>query len=165
MIQDFRTFSEEAEKQSKEKLKILLEILKKNKFLVIEDFTNEERPYIYVKIDKKDDLYERFKDLDLGIRIFSIGKKLVYRIQQGTKGHPVGTSKSIEKPGEIEDHVAQGKSEIKAYKDVFSETPKILIDFMDKVLNHMETKIDGKPQTEFDIEQKRMILNSIISSI
>ena len=162
---DFKEFVEDTDKKIKEILKILKDILDKDKEIKVKDFLNEDRAFLYIEIDKKDDLYERFKNLDLGIKILSVGNHIVFRLHQGAKGNPIGPAKKLLNQNDLQNEIEKGKSEIKAYKDVFVDGAGKLKTFMTKVLSRLETGLEGKPQFDMDIEKRRELLNSIVNTV
>ena len=167
-MKTFIEYLDRENEQKKEKLEKMSDFLKRiDKFTVMPFLNKEEQSYIFVRFPVDSSLKDKLKDLQLGLRIYIIGKTLVYRLQQGAKGFPIGPSKKIEDQEEIEDLVEKGKSEEEAYNTVMKRIPNEFRKFMKQVYKNIEIRtkgMDQKDDKDTDAEKYKAILNSILTS-
>lgn len=161
----FLEYMEKTDKETIDKIKTLYELLKKDKDMEVKDFTEDENnPFIFVKTPLNSEVYEILSELNIGIKIFNIGEKLVYRLYHGPRGVPIGPSKVLEDHEDIATAMQSGKSEQEAYEDLYKSVSEKLKKFTEKVLENLESKIGGmKPPLKMDAPRDREILNSIVS--
>jgi len=165
-MKTFTEYLDRENEQKKEKLEKMAEFLKRiEKFTVLPFLGKEDQSYVFVRFPVDSSLKDKLKDLQLGIRVFIVGKKLVYRLQQGAKGFPIGPSKKIEDQEEIEDLVEKGKSEEEAYNTVMKRIPNEFRAFMKQVYKNIEKRTKGLDQgKDTDAEKYKEILNSILTA-
>ncbi len=166
-MKTFTEYLDRENEQKKEKLEKIAEFLKRiEKFTVLPFLEKENQSYVFVRFPVDSSLKDKLQDLQLGIRIFIIGKKLVYRLQQGSKGFPIGPSKRIEDQEEIEDLIEKGKSEEEAYNNVMKRIPNEFRKYMKQVYKNIEVRTKGLDQEDRDTDatKYKAILNSILTA-
>jgi hypothetical protein len=85
-MKTFIEYLDRENEQKKEKLEKMSDFLKRiDKFTVMPFLNKEEQSYVFVRFPVDSSLKDKLKDLQLGLRIYIIGKTLVYRLQQGAK--------------------------------------------------------------------------------
>ena len=121
----FSDFYNKKERTAKKQLSVLKKVLT-NENMKVEDFTDKEDPYIFVKSDK---------DLSFdGIRIYKIGDGLAYRAQKENDTHPYGKSYLLPVEELWEDFLGDNIDEEKAGKELAEAITKEIKDFFDKSL-------------------------------
>lgn len=78
----FSSFLDKKKKQTINELKIIKDVLAQGD-LKVEDFTEEETPYLFVNSTEKS------LDFD-GVRVYKVGSNIAYRIQREKKTEPYG---------------------------------------------------------------------------
>jgi hypothetical protein len=160
----FREFFINQTSRDREKLEKIYDLLKRVKGLeAISFLARDENPFIYIRPAVKSSLYQAFRGLKLGIRLYIIGDNLTYRLQQGPKGIGVGPGKPLENQETLLNLVQQGKDETEAYNEIVRKIPNELTKFMERVLQNLENKV-GSKRTTTDAETYRGILNAIVTS-
>jgi len=160
----FKEYLEKKDKENKKKLEDIFELLKRVEGIKVLEYLSYEVPYLFVRTQVGKHISPALVDLDLGVKIFNAGNKLVYRLQQGPKGIQIGPSKTIEDPDEIEDYIEQGKSEQEAYNEIFRQVPKKVKKFLRRVYENINSQVRGKTNIDMDAEKYKQILNSILTA-
>jgi len=88
MENSFKRFLSLKNDQKRKHLKLMKQILEKNNIKVF-DHLDDEDPYVYVESMEKGLSFG-------GVRIYSIGDELAFRVQKKEKTHPYGPAYSID---------------------------------------------------------------------
>jgi len=160
----FKEYLEKKDKENKKKLEDIFDLLKRVEGIKALEYLDYDNPYIFVRVQPEKHISAGLVDLDLGVRIFTAGNKVVYRLQQGPKGLQIGPSKAIEDPDEIDDYIEQGKSEQEAYNEIFRQIPKKIKKFLRRVYENINSRMQGRTNQDMDSEKYKQILNSILTA-
>lgn len=94
----FSAFVDKKTNKARKELEVVRDVLKEGG-VTVEDFLNEEDPYLFVPSDKQ--------SLDFGgVRIYKVGNNMAYRIQNEKKTEPYGTSYPLDIEGMFEDMIS-----------------------------------------------------------
>lgn len=127
MIRSFKDYMDIEDRKALRQLKIVQGVLEKGG-LRVTDFTesDDQNPYLYVHNTSGN----RFFD---GIRIYSIGKKLAYRVQKEERTHPFGSAYPLKIEEMFNDLVAEEDVDSKeAGSKVIEEIPKMIKKFFER---------------------------------
>lgn len=160
----FNEYLEKHSRETKKKLEDILDLLKRVDEIKPLGYLDQDNPYIFIRIQQDKNINQNLSILDLGVRIYSIGNKLTYRLQRGPKGIQIGPARIIEDPEEIEDLLTQGKTEQEAYNEIFRQIPKKIKHFIKKVYENINNKFKEKISVDTDSEKYNQILNSILTA-
>jgi hypothetical protein len=105
----FSSFLDKKKKQTVNELKIIKDVLSQGD-LKVEDFTEEEAPYLFVNST------EESLDFD-GVRVYKVGSNMAYRIQREKKTEPYGTAYPLNLENMFGDLISD-MSEEKAAEDI-----------------------------------------------
>lgn len=159
----FSEFMSLEQRKVVEKLKELKKHLERVEKFRVRDFTdNEQTPYIFVQLPIDSKLNDALRQVGLGIRVFVMGGNMVYRLQIGPKGGPIGPAKKLEDQEEIEDLVQQGKTEEQAYNEMMRRVPNEFRKYLKKVARNIEGSKSRLPD-DTDNERYMAILNQMIT--
>lgn len=138
---NFTSFLNNKKEQSKKQLEIIRDVLIEGEF-EIDDFTNENEPYIFCQSKQKDLNFE-------GIRIYKIGSKIAYRIQNESETEPYGKAYSLEIENAFQDLISNMDEE-KAADHVKNLIIKELNSFFEESAKAQEKINIGKfdPQSQ-----------------
>lgn len=166
MIKSFKEYIEEDNKDNKEILTRISDLLKRTKGVEIYSFLEREQDsYIFALIDiHNNDLVQKLKDIKLGIRIYIINDDVLYRLQQGPKGFPIGPAKKLINQEEIEDIISQGKNNQSAYNELIRKIPNKLKDFLTKIFQNIKKSYRSNNSSDNKAIINRKILNNILTS-
>lgn len=160
----FNEYLEKKDKEDKKKLEDIFNLLKRVDGIKTLGYLDYDIPYIFVRVQAGKHISPTLIELDLGVRIFNAGHKVVYRLQHGPKGTQIGPSRVIEDLDEIDDYLEQGKTEQEAYNEIFRQIPKKLKKFLRRVYENINSKMTGKINQDMDAEKYRQTLNSILTT-
>ncbi len=162
----FKEFIEKQTHEYQKKLSLLYDTLKgQPKHDIFDHSDDRNNPYVFIRVKIKSETYDKLSDLNLGVKVFNIGNKLVYRLQNGSFGHPIGPSKILEDREEIEDKIEQGMTEEEAYIDLFKNIPETILKFMEDVYQNIENSLDRRNPVKMDPATDRQLLNSIVTAL
>jgi len=120
-MQSFNAFLDAKERQAVRHLKLLGELLESEGFKV-KNHTGEGQfkkdPYLYIFNPFKNTAFD-------GVRMYSIGEEIVYRVQREHDTHPYGTAYPLNVEGIYESLVEDGEE-----KEVAKEVTKTIADEM-----------------------------------
>lgn len=163
-MQLFSEFMKERVENARSKIHHLFQYLKTRDELVPELRVTNDQPYIFVMLKPSQPGLRKLEGLGLGVKIFDVGSKLVYRLQHGRNGTPIGPSRVIEDHDRIRDEIEKGKNEDQAYNEMFARIPDIISEFMNKVHKNIHKRVEGEP-VDMDAEKQREIINAIVASV
>lgn len=128
MIRSFKDYMNVEDRKALRQLSIVQSLLEKGGMKVI-DFTESEddqNPYIYVYNTAGNKFFD-------GIRIYSIGKKLAYRVQKEERTHPFGTAYPLKIEEMFNDLISEEDIDSKkAGQEIIEQIPKILQKFFER---------------------------------
>lgn len=111
MTHTFHEFIDKKSRESKKHLKTVKRILEENGFTVQDFFKNEEDPYIFLSSTDEQLSFE-------GVRIYTLGDILAYRVQKEKDTHPYGRAYSLDIVEMFNDLMSESGDEEKAGKRV-----------------------------------------------
>lgn len=166
----FKEFIEEDKdiKNNNNKLEKVYRILSSTKNFRVSKSISEDSPdsYLFIQIPINSRYKNDLKELNLGIRIYVINKRLNFRLQEGFKGNQIGPAKQIEFQDEIENLVDNGKTEEQAYNEILRNLPNKLRKFMENVHANIIKNCDGERyDSKKDMETERNIIASTWSNL
>lgn len=133
----FNEFIDKKQREARRHLHILRQILENHK-LKVEDYRDDEEPYIYVKAPDS---------LSFGgIRIYKVANQVAFRIQREQKTHPYGKAYSLDIEDMFSDYMSDNIEEEEAGKKVMKSLVQEVQQFFEKSKN-AEQKIK---RGEFD---------------
>tara|TARA_Y100000034_G_C6825461_1_gene372129 strand:+ start:441 stop:965 length:525 start_codon:yes stop_codon:yes gene_type:complete len=128
MIRSFKDYMDVEDRKALRQLKIVQSLLE-HSGMKVTDFTKSEddqNPYIFVYNTAGNKFFD-------GIRIYSIGKKLAYRVQKEERTHPFGTAYPLKIEEMFNDLIAEEDiNQEKAGKEIIEQLPKILKKFFER---------------------------------
>lgn len=145
-METFGVFLNKKTRDAKRQLGILKEVIHRGG-LSIEDFRNEEEPYIFVRNPGVKVSFD-------GVRIYKIGNTMAYRIQKESKTHPYGKAYSMNLDELYQDLISDKRSEEKAGHEVMQAIVHEIKRFFDKSAKAekenraSEVQIDRDPFTK-----------------
>jgi len=128
MIRTFKDYMTLEDRKALKQLKIVQSLLEKGGLKVM-DFTeseNDQNPYIYVYNTASNKFFD-------GIRVYSIGKKLAFRVQKEERTHPFGSAYPLKIEEMFEDLVSEENvDQKKAGEKLIEEVPKMIKKFFER---------------------------------
>lgn len=128
MFRSFKDYMDSEDRKALRQLKIVKSLLEHGG-LKVTDFTeseNDQDPYIFVY----NTAGNRFFD---GIRIYSIGNKLAYRVQKEERTHPFGSAYPLKIEEMFNDLVSEENTDQKkAGKKLLEQVPQIIKKFFER---------------------------------
>lgn len=138
MIRSFKDYMDVEDRKALRQLKIIQGVLEKGG-LKVTNFTESEddqNPYIFVY----NTAGNRFFD---GIRIYSIGKKLAYRVQKEERTHPFGTAYPLKIEEMFNDFISEEDvDQKKAGEKIIEQFPKMIKRFFERSAEAEKAIID-----------------------
>ena len=122
---NFFEFVDRKQRESIKHLKIIKKMLEQSN-VKVDDFLDNENPYIFVKNPLKEKL--EFE----GIRIFQIGEMIAYRVQREKDTEPYGKSYLLDLEEMFNDYMSENIEEEKAGEMVINGVVKELRKFFEK---------------------------------
>ncbi len=162
-MQLFSEFVKERAEKARSKIHHLFQYLETREDMAVELHVVNEEPYIFIKTNPGTVAFKKLEGLGLGVKIFDVGSKLVFRLQHKPKGQAIGPSNIIEDHDRIRKEIEGGKDEDQAYNEMFARVPDLVLDFMKKVFENIHKRVEGSPVNQ-DVEKEREIINSIVAS-
>lgn len=128
MIRSFRDYMNVEDRKSLRQMNIIQSLLEKSGMKVT-NFTESEddqNPYLFVHNTAGNKFFD-------GIRIYTIGKKLAYRVQKEERTHPFGTAYPLKIEEMFNDLVSEEDiDQKKAGEEIIEQLPKILQKFFER---------------------------------
>ena len=164
----FKNYTDQKDEENGAKLRLIHKILSGNKKIELVNGLEESVPYLFIKIPNiGGQIQQRLKDLDidLGVRIFGAGDKIVYRIQTGPKGVPVGPSKVLGNARRLEELLEAGEDPTTAYEEVYRGAVTEIAKYLVKVFKNIDRSRPKPPQTDWSAQRAFLVLHSIVASL
>lgn len=161
----FKEYVNNDKNRNKEILEKIADLLRRTKGIEIYSFLErDEESYIFALVPVESKLSEKLKKIKLGIRIYNIGNDIIYRLQKGPKGFPIGVAKKLVDKEEIENLIDSGESNTGAHNTLIRKIPEKLGKFMRKVFQNIEKAVTYSPNDEQQDDIYQKILNSILTA-
>lgn len=162
-MRTFKEFVESNNKEAKEKLKTLKDVLEKQTDMSVESFLSEEDPFLFVKVKTENKILNNIQDINLGIKISSLGKRLIYRLHIGPKGASIGVAKNLYDEEDYVNKLSVNKNEIRSLKEIMEEVPNKLRKFLEKTYSNIKKKANKTPESE--LTSKDEFISQIIMNL
>lgn len=127
MIRTFKDYMNVEDRKALRQLKIVQSLLEKGGMKVA-DFTedDDQNPYLFCYNTAGNKFFD-------GIRIYSIGKKLAYRVQKEERTHPFGTAYPLKIEEMFNDLISEENiDQKKAGQQIIETVPKIIKNFFER---------------------------------
>ncbi len=122
-MKTFSDFIDKKDRSAKRQLNIVKTMISKGGFQV-EDHIQDKEPYVFVRKQESQLSFD-------GIRIYSIGDGMAYRVQKEEKTHPYGTSYMLDVPAMFDDMISDNYSAEKAGQEIIKQVPDEIRKFFD----------------------------------
>jgi hypothetical protein len=123
-MNNFKEFVDKKGREALRQLKILQKLLEQKK-LRVQNFLEEDDPYIFVSSPSKNLSFD-------GIRIYKIGDDLAFRVQKEATTHPYGKAYLLDVEDMFNDLISDKKDEEAAGKEVVEAVAEQIVDFFKK---------------------------------
>lgn len=148
-MKTFLEYITQEKRRDKKELKTLKKVLE-NDFKV-KAFLEDSDPYIFVKSNENTSFG--------GIRIYKIGNKVAYRVQQEEDTHPYGKAYLINVEDIFSDLISDMKDEIKAGTELMKIISEDIKSFFNKSLD-AEKGLDKELDSNRDDPLGKVIINT-----
>jgi len=140
-MRSFREFIDKKQRDNKNHLAILKKVLEQGS-MKVQDHLTEDDPYIYVRGDGS----MSFE----GLRIYTIGDQIAYRVQKEEKTQPYGRAYLIDIEEMFNELVSDNYSSKTAAKEIIKAINEGIKDFFQKSKEAEEENRDSGIQTDTD---------------
>jgi hypothetical protein len=160
MTHNFREFIDKKSRESKQHLKVIKKALEETGFTVEEFFKDEADPYIFLNSNNEQLSFE-------GVRIYTIGDIVAFRVQKEKDTHPYGKAYSLDIVDMFNDLMSENGDEEKSGKRVIKAIAEEFKNFFkksaeaEKDLKSVEIEKESGMGSE-DGSGKVMVQNSIL---
>lgn len=125
-MRTFNEFRERKDREGARHLRIIKRVFE-HAGLTVDDFTKEDDPYVYLHANDGRLLFG-------GVRIYSIGESIAYRIQNDPESHPYGKSYHLDVESIFNDLISENDDEQKAGEEVMKAIVEEFKTFFEKTL-------------------------------